>query len=73
MVTARRFISLCRSQMSDISTRAAGDAREVGELVLRAYAQAPDAEARARALDLIDDLLAGAAYNFSNMVEEAER
>lgn len=73
IVTARRFIDLHRGQISNFSTRAAGDSKEVGELVLRAYAQAPDASARAQALDLVDDLLAEAAYNFSKIIEQAER
>jgi len=36
IVTGRRFIELHRGQMSNISTHAAGDSKEVGELVLRA-------------------------------------
>ncbi len=72
-VTARRFIELYRGQMHSIATRAAGDSKEVGELVLRAYAQAPDAATRAQALDLIDELLVEAAYNFSQLIDKAER
>jgi hypothetical protein len=73
IVTARRFVELYRGQMHNIATRAAGDAKEIGELTLRGYAQAPDAAARGRALDLIDELLAEAAYNFSQLIDEAER
>jgi hypothetical protein len=40
---------------------------------MRAYAQASDVDSRGRALDLIDDLLEQAAYNFSGLVAEAER
>lgn len=73
ILATRRFIDLYSGEMHTIATRAAGDAREIGELVLRAYAQAPDQSARGRALDLIDQLLAGAAYNVSQLIDEAER
>jgi hypothetical protein len=43
---ARRFVTVYGAQTGDISTGAAGEAREVGELLLRAYAQAIDVTAR---------------------------
>lgn len=70
--TARRFVDLYAGQMDNISTRAAGEAGKIGDLVLRAYAQA-DADGRKQALDLIDHLLAQAAYGFAERVGEAER
>lgn len=73
MSTAGRFIELHRGQVSHFANHAALDSRQVGELLLRAYAQAVDAEPRALVLDLIDDLLQAAAYDFAAVVEEAER
>lgn len=73
MATARRFIDLYKGQLANISTHAAADAREVGALLLRAYAQAETSAARSDVLDLIDDLLMEAAYDFAKIVGEAER
>lgn len=73
VATARRFIEVNSGQLSSIATRAAGDSRELGHLLLRAYAQAPHAEARATVLDLIDELLSAAAYDLARLVGEAER
>jgi hypothetical protein len=71
--TASRFITTFKGQMASIATHAATDAREVGALLLRAYAQAQSPEARSDVLDLIDDLLIEAAYDFAKTVGEAER
>jgi hypothetical protein len=73
LATTRRFIDVFGGELSSISSRAAADARHVGELILRAYNQAPDSEARAATLDLIDELLAQAAYDLARLVGEAER
>ena len=73
LAAAQRFVELYEGEMDNISTRAAGDAGGVGELVLRAYAQADNPERRHSALDLIDKLLEHAAYGFSESVGAAER
>ncbi|RKQ90454.1 hypothetical protein C8N24_0256 [Solirubrobacter pauli] len=73
VATTRRFLDCYRGQLSSIATHAAADAREIGTLLLRAYAQAQDAAARGEVLDLIDDLLIEAAYDFAKTVGEAER
>jgi hypothetical protein len=73
LLTAHRFLSLYSGQMDTFSAAPAGDAKEVGELVLRAYAQATSVDGRRQALDLIDKLLAQAAYRFSDIVGDAER
>jgi hypothetical protein len=70
---AERFLATHREEMSDISTRAAGDARHVGELLLRTYAQASDAELRARALDAVDELLLAQAQGINELLDDAER
>lgn len=72
LLTAHRFLYLYRGQL-DTFAAPSGDAKEVGELVLRAYAQASDADGRRHSLDLVDELLAQAAYIFSDVVGEAER
>jgi hypothetical protein len=71
--TVGKFVQAYRAEMGNISTRAAGEAREVGELVLRAYAQASDREARRRCLDLLDELLLFGAYGVVDLVDQAER
>lgn len=73
VATTRRFLGSFGGQLSSIATHAAADARDVGTLLLRAYAQAQDAAARSDVLDLIDDLLMEAAYDFAKIVGEAER
>lgn len=73
LAMARRFIDVYTGQITSIATHAAADAREVGALLLRAYAQAETAQARSDVLDLIDDLLMEAAYEFAKTVGEAER
>ncbi len=73
LATTRRFIKLYRGQLSSVATHAAADARQVGALLLRAYAQAQDAQSRSEVLDRIDDLLVEAAYDFAKFVGQAER
>ena len=70
---ARRFVDVHGADAGDIRTSAAGDAREVGELLLRAYAQANSAEARAEVLDLLDALLASGAYGVPELVDAVDR
>ncbi len=73
MACARRFIEVQGKDLGNIATGAAGDAREVGRLVLRGYAQATSAIMRREALDLIDQLLALNAYGIAELVDSAER
>ena len=70
---ARRFVNVHGADASNIQTAAAGEAPEIGRLVLRAYAQAADSAARGPVLDLIDDLLFSGAYEFDRIIDEAER
>lgn len=70
---ARRYIDVYGEQASDISTSAAGEAQEVIQLTLRAYAQASDRDRRSLVLDLIDDLLRIGAIGASDAVDQAER
>jgi hypothetical protein len=70
---ARRFVEVHGEDIGNMATGAAGDAREVGQLVFRAYAQATSGTRRREALDLIDQLLALNAYGVAELVEAAER
>lgn len=70
---ARRFLELFDREIGDIQTHASADARQIGELVLRAYSQAGNADARSDILDLIDRLLELNTYGFEEKVEEVGR
>ncbi|WP_408995617.1 NACHT domain-containing protein [Streptomyces ipomoeae] len=70
---ARRFVEIHGQDAGDIRTRAAADARHVGELLIRAYAQATSISSRTQILDLLDQLLLIDAYGVANLVETAER
>jgi hypothetical protein len=73
MACAQRFVEVFGRDISNISTRAAGNANEVGRLVLRAYAQALSARDRSAALDLVDKLLLSGGYGVDQLVVSAER
>ena len=73
VLCTRRFLDLHSSEVGNIATAAAGQARDVGQLILRAYAQAPDRNSRGSVLDLIDELLLAGSYDFGQAVNEAER
>ncbi|AVT40285.1 ATP-binding protein [Plantactinospora sp. BB1] len=68
-----RFVEVLGTDAGDIRTGAAGDARRVGKLLVRAYTQAPSKEGRSRALDLLDRLLAIGAYGVADVIRESER
>ena len=69
----RRFIDVYGKAASDISTSAAGDAGQVAQLTLRAYAQASNQDMRRQTLDLIDGLLVINAMGTLEAVDAAER
>jgi hypothetical protein len=69
---ACRFVDLHGSDIGNIATRAAGDARRVAQLVFRGYAQAKSATRRRESLDLIDQLLKFNAFGIAELVEAAE-
>jgi hypothetical protein len=70
---ARRFVSVFGTEVGDRSTSASGDAKEVAELLLRAYTQALGPEARSDVLDLIDQLLLLGGYGVEDAVDTAGR
>ncbi len=71
--TGRRFLEVHHDDLSDFANTAHADSREVGELALRAYAQARAQTTRRAALDVIDDLLAADAYNLARLVDDVGR
>lgn len=73
VLLARRFLEMSDRDVGDIRTRAAGDAREIGALVLRSYSGARETYARQELLDIIDRLLELNAYGFNEAVQSAER
>src|SRR5690606_21369748 len=70
---ARRFIELQGADSGDIRTGAAGDARHIGELLIRAHAQSASRASRAQILDLLDQLLLIGAFGVADLVEKSER
>jgi hypothetical protein len=73
LAAAERFVGEHPKELGDISTAAAGEARDLSSLVTRAYAQVTSDEARERALDLIDDLLLAGAYGVETALDDARR
>ncbi|MFD3338878.1 NACHT domain-containing protein [Streptomyces anthocyanicus] len=73
LACSQRFIDVKGADSADMRTGAAGDARYVGELLIRAYAQATVRAKRARVLDLIDQLLEVGALGVADLVEKSER
>ncbi|MGW2914144.1 hypothetical protein ACWC9X_27260 [Streptomyces asoensis] len=73
LACSQRFIEVKGADSADMRTGAAGDARYVGELLIRAYAQASVRTKRASVLDLIDQLLEVGAFGVADLVEKSER
>ncbi|AQS72091.1 hypothetical protein B1H29_19710 [Streptomyces pactum] len=69
----RRFVEIHGEGSGDIRNRAAADARHVGELLVRAYAQATSTTSRGQVLDLLDQLLLIGAFGVADLVEKSER
>lgn len=70
---AQRFVEVFGLDSGDIRTRAAADARRIGELLLRAYAQAASHAKRSKILDLLDHLLFLGAFGVVDVIEKFER
>ncbi|MFI6651735.1 hypothetical protein ACIBI8_29535 [Streptomyces sp. NPDC050529] len=73
LACSQRFIEVKGADSADMTTGAAGDARYVGELLIRAYAQSTARTKRAKVLDLIDQLLEVGAFGVADLVEKSER
>jgi hypothetical protein len=73
LLCARRFVEVLGAQAGDIRTAAAGDARQVGQLIIRGLAQATTVSERAALLDVLDGLLRSGAYGIEQLIVESER
>ncbi|MEV7085820.1 hypothetical protein AB0O07_07985 [Streptomyces sp. NPDC093085] len=69
----QRFITVHGADADDLSTSAAADAHEIGELLIRAHAQARSAAKRSNILDVLDQLLLLRAYGVAAAVEKTDR
>lgn len=70
---ARRFVDIHSEEDGYFASGGYADARQVGELLLRAYAQASTTEGRVMSLDLIDSMLMSGAYGMSELIEATDR
>jgi hypothetical protein len=73
LLCAQRFVAVLAEDAGDIRTSAAGDAREVGKLVIRGLAQSRTPSQRAALLDVLDQLFLIGAYGIDDVVGESER
>ncbi|MEV5376182.1 hypothetical protein AB0L26_09465 [Streptomyces nondiastaticus] len=69
----RQFLKVFGSASADLSTKAAADAHHIGELLVRAYAQAASAARRSEILDLLDQLLLVGAYGVAEAISSTDR
>ena len=72
-LVCERFLDHFGESVGDISTRAAGEARDVAKLVFRTYQQHQGDEWGDKALDLIDRLCLTQAYGTHERFEEFKR
>lgn len=70
---AKRYLQDFGAEARDMRTAASGDAHYVGELAMRAYAQARNTTETRESLDLIDGLLEVGAYGIAELISDAER
>ena len=73
VLTARRFVEVDGANSADLRTGAAGDARHVGKLVIRALAQSTNTGDRSDLLDVLDGLLLAGSYGIEDLVSRSER
>ncbi|MEV4926366.1 NACHT domain-containing protein [Streptomyces roseoverticillatus] len=73
LTCVRRFLEVFGSASADLSTGAAADAHHIGELLVRAYAQAASAARRSEILDLLDQLLLMGAYGVDEAISSTDR
>jgi hypothetical protein len=73
VAAGRRFVDVHGSDLANIATGAAGDAKQIGELVLRAERRATEPARNTEVLDVIDSLLLHGAYGFADALTASER
>jgi len=70
---SERFVEIAGASAGDISQGAAFDAHLLSDLVLRAYASAPDGTVKSRCLDAVDKLLEVSAYGIEEALRQHDR
>ncbi|MEU4173714.1 serine protease [Streptomyces sp. NPDC026589] len=73
LACVRRFIEVFGPASADLSTHAAADAHQIGELLVRAHVQAGAAARRSEILDLLDQLLLLGSYGVAEAIGHADR
>jgi hypothetical protein len=73
LLCAQRFVEVFRADAGHIRTHAAGEAREIAELIIRGLAQSHSRNERDALLDVLDELLLIGAYGVDEVVGESER
>lgn len=73
LLCAQRFVEVLGDEAADIQTSAAGDARQIGQLIIRGLAQARTPAERRALLDVLDRLLSTGGYGIDDVISEYER
>ncbi|NEA99110.1 hypothetical protein [Streptomyces sp. SID13726] len=73
LTCVRRFVVVYGAASGDLARGAAGDARHIGRLLVRAYVQAPSPARRSEILDLLDQLLLLGSYGVAGAITNSDR
>ncbi|MHC3816817.1 NACHT domain-containing protein [Streptomyces sp. DT9] len=73
LACVRRFLTVFGAASADLATDASADTHHIGELLVRAHAQAASAARRSEILDLLDQLLLRGAYGVAEAICSADR
>lgn len=73
LMCVRRFLTVFGPASADRASGAAADAHHIGELLVRAHAQAASAARRSEILDLLDQLLLLGSHGVAEAISSADR
>ncbi|MEH0399173.1 ATP-binding protein [Streptomyces sp. B21-088] len=73
LACVRRFVAVFGAASADFSRSVAADARHIGRLLVRAYAQASSPARRSEILDLLDQLLLLGSYGVAEAINDSDR
>ncbi|MBX9392509.1 hypothetical protein K4749_02570 [Streptomyces sp. TRM72054] len=73
LTCVRRFVAVFGAASADFARGAAADARHIGRLLVRAYAQASSPGLRSEILDLLDQLLLLGSYGVAEAINDSDR
>ncbi|MFI9250019.1 NACHT domain-containing protein [Streptomyces sp. NPDC053069] len=73
LMCVRRFLAVFGAASADLASGAAADAHHIGELLVRAHAQAASAARRREILDLLDQLLLLGSCGVADAIGNADR